>query len=88
MALLKDNVTATAGGEERIPESGVNAWQAKVRRDLTEADRPHPALRVATDFGRGKVGVPQRDQAERDEAATGVPAPFLDHPVVVGADAR
>ncbi len=55
---------------------------------LAEAHRPHAARRVASHLGGGQLGVPQRDEAERDQAATGVAAPLLDHPVVVGLHAR
>jgi len=35
-----------------------------------------------------EVRIPERDERERDQPAAAVAAPLLDHPVVVGADAR
>ena len=47
----------------------------------------HAPVGVAADLGRGQTGVPQRDEAQRDEHPARVAAPLLDHPVVVGLDA-
>ena len=60
----------------------------EVGRDLAEAHRPGAPLGVADDLLGGQLGVPQRDDREREELAVGVAAPLLDHPVVVGVDAR
>ena len=67
----------------------VDRGQAEEGRDLAEADRPDAAVGVAAHLGGGQFGIPQRDQAQRDEPAVGFgPAPLLDHPVVVGLDAQ
>ena len=66
----------------------VDAGQAEVRRQLAERDGPHAAGRVAPHLGGGELGVPQRDEAQRDEPAPAAAAPLLDHPVVVGLDAE
>ena len=50
------------------------------------ARAPRSALR--DDLRGGQLGVPQRDDRQREELAVGVAAPLLDHPVVVGLDAR
>ena len=47
----------------------------------------HAPLGVALGLGRGQLGVPQRDEAQRDVVAARGRAPLLDHPVVVGLDA-
>ena len=66
----------------------VHARQAEEGRDLAEADGADATRRVAPHLGRGQLGVPQRDEAERDEPAARVAAPLLDHPVVVGLHAE
>jgi hypothetical protein len=48
----------------------------------------HTACRVAANYGGRELRIPQRHDHQRDEAAPGVAAPLLDHPVVVGLDAR
>ena len=48
----------------------------------------HATRRVVPDLGGGELDVPQRNEAQRDQAAAGVAAPLLDHPVVVRAHAR
>ena len=76
-----------AGGEERVPVPAVDAGQPEVGRDLAEADGAHAPRRVAPHLGRRLVGVPQRDEAQREQPAAAVAAPLLDHEVVVGDDA-
>jgi hypothetical protein len=67
----------------------VHRGQPEERRDLAEADGAHAPLRVAPHLLGGQLGVPQRNEGERDEPALGLgPAPLLDHPVVVGLDAE
>ncbi len=83
-----DGLRLLARDEERVPVAGVDARQAEVRRDLAEAHGSHTARRVAPDLRRGELGVPERDERERDEPAAAVAAPLLDHPVVVRVDAR
>ena len=73
--------------EERIPEAAVDGRQPEVRGDFAEAHGVHTTGRVATHLSGGEVGVPQRDDAQWDQAAARVAAPLLDHPVVVGVDA-
>ena len=55
--------------EERVPVAGVDARQPEVRRDLAEAHRVHAARRVAPDLGGRELGVPQRDDGQRDRGA-------------------
>ena len=74
--------------EERVPVPGVDRRQAEVVRQLTEADGRNPSSSVAPDLLDGGRHIPQRDQAERHESTVRVAAPLLDHPVVVGLDAR
>ena len=76
-----------AGGEERIPVAAVDAGQPEVGRDLAEAHGAHAAGRVAPHLGGRLLGVPQRDDAQREQSAAAVAAPLLDHEVVVGDDA-
>ena len=59
----------------------------EVGRDLAEAHGAHAARGVAAHLGGRQLGVPERDDAQRDEPAAAVAAPLLDHPVVVGHDA-
>ena len=87
MCMQIDRARLLAGREERVPLAGVDRRKAEVRRDLAEAHRVHAACGVASHFGRGQLGVPERDDRERDQLAARVAAPLLDHPVVVGADA-
>ena len=79
-----------AGAEEGVPVvvGVVHARQAEEGRDLAEAHGAHATVRVAPHLGRRQLGVPQRDEAERDEPAARVAAPLLDHPVVVGLHAE
>ena len=58
------------------------------RRQLGERDRLHPACRVAPHLGGRELDVPQRDQAQRDQAAVAARAPLVDLPVVVRLDAQ
>ena len=58
-----------------------------MRWDLAEADGAHTPGGVASHLGRRLVDVPQGNDAERDQLASAVAAPFLDHEVVVGDDA-
>ena len=87
---VDDGLRLGAGPEERVPVvvGVVHAGQAEERRDLAEADGAHAALRVAPHLVRRQLGVPQRDEAQRDEPAARVGAPLLDHPVVVGLHAE
>ena len=67
----------------------VHGGQAEEGGDLTEAHRTHTPVGIAAHFGGGQLGVPQRNQRQRDQAALRLrSAPFLDHPVVVGLDAQ
>ena len=77
-----------ARGDERVPLAGVDRRQPEVRRDLAEAHRVRTPVRVAAHLGGGQLGVPQRDDRQREQLPVGVAAPLLDHPVVVGVDAR
>ena len=79
-----------AGPEEGVPVvvGVVHAGQPEEGRDLAEADGAHAALGVAPHLGRGQLGVPQRDEGQRDQPAARVAAPLLDHPVVVGLHAE
>ncbi len=77
-----------AGGEERVPRPAVEARQPEIGGELAEGDGPHAPVGVAPDLGRGQVGIPQRDEAQRDEPAAALAAPLLHHPVVVGLDAQ
>ena len=73
------------------PSSGRGRARKGVRGtgDLAEAHGPHAAVGVAAHLGGGQLGVPQRNERQRDEPALGLrPAPLLDHPVVVGLDAQ
>ncbi len=58
-----------------------------MRWDLAEADGAHPASGVAPHLGGRSLRVPERDEAQRQEAPTAVAAPLLDHEVVVGVHA-
>ena len=60
----------------------------ELRRDLGEADRVRALRGDALHLGDREVDVPDRDEAERDVHALRRLAPLLDHPVVVGLDAR
>ena len=66
----------------------VDRRESELGRDLGEADRVDAPVGVAPDLGGGELGVPQRHDRQRDEPATRVAAPLLDHPVVVGLHAR
>src|ERR1700728_1635384 len=77
-----------ARGEERIPVTGVDTRQAKVRGNLAKTDPVNPPSGVGADLLGGYLGVPQRYQPEGYEAAGRVPAPLVHHPVVVGPYAR
>ena len=78
--------------EEGVPVVGVDGGEPQAGRDLAERDGPAALLGHSPRFGSGELGVPERDQAERevDRDALGVGrlAPLLDHPVVVRLDAR
>ena len=90
MCMLTTVLGLGAGREERVPVAVgvVHRRQTQERRDLAEAHGPHAALRVAAHLGRGQLGVPQRDDAQRDQPAVRLGAPLVDHPVVVGLDAQ
>ena len=75
------------GLEERVPVARVDAGQAEVDGDLAESRRPHPPSSVAPHLAGRRLHVPQRDQADGDEPPTGVAAPLLNRPIVVGDDA-
>ncbi len=77
-----------AGGEERVPGTRVQARQVEVGRELAESHCPDTPRRVASNFGRGQIGIPERDQTEWDQPAVTVATPLLDHPVVVGLHAQ
>ena len=81
---------SVAGLDERQPVAVlvVDARQAEVRRQLGERDRPHAPRRVASDLVGRELRVPQRHDAQRDEAAAALPGPLVDHEVVVGLHAR
>ena len=81
-------VRLLARGEERIPLARVDRRQPELGRDLAEAHRVHTARRVAAHLVGRELGVPERDDDQRDELAVAVAAPFLDHPVVVREHAR
>ena len=74
--------------EEGIPVTRVDARQPEMHRDLAERHRVHTTIGVAANLEGSRLHVPQRDQADRDEATARVTTPFLDRPVVVGLDAR
>ena len=86
-----DGAGVLAGLEERIPVAAlvVHRRQPERVRVLGERDGEAAAVGVAAHLGGGQLGVPQRDHAERDEAALAVAgAPLVDHPVVVGLHAE
>jgi len=58
-----------------------------VRWDLGKADGSHASGGVTTDFGGRFVGIPQWNEAQRQQGTIGVATPLLDHPIVVGHDA-
>ena len=56
---------------------------------LAEAHGVAALVGAAADLLRGQLGVPQRDQRERDQPAAALTAaPVVDHPVVVGLHAE
>ena len=69
---------------QRVPVARVDGGEPEPGRDLGERDGAHAALGVAPGLGRGRLGVPQRDEAQRDVVTRRRGAPLLDHPVVVG----
>ena len=73
-----------ACSEERVPVAGVDGRQAQVGGDLREADGVAAPLGVAAHLGGSQVGIPQRNDDERDQGAVRVTAPLLNHVVVVG----
>ena len=79
-----------AGLEERqpVPLAVVDRRQPEVGRDLAEAHGVDTAPGVAPNLGSRLGRIPQRDQAERNQASAGAGAPLLDHPVVVGPHAQ
>ena len=54
---VDDGVGLLAGPEERVPVviGIVDRGESEERRDLAEADRPHPALGIASHLGRGQL---------------------------------
>ena len=77
--------------EERVPVAVrvVHGRQAEGIRVLGEADRVAALGGAAVDLLRRELGVPQRDDRQRDQATFPVArAPLVDHPVVVGLDAE
>ena len=81
-----DGALVAAGGEERVPRTGVDARHAESGRVLGERDRVAALRRESAHLGRGGVGVEQRHDPARDEAVRVRAAPLVDVPVVVGAD--
>ncbi len=79
-----------ARGDERIPVAVgvVDRRQAEVPGQLGEADGPHAPRRVATDLVGRERGIPERDEAQRQESSARAGAPLLDHPVVVRPHAQ
>ena len=75
-----------AGVEERVPIARVDAGQAQVNGNLAERRRTHPSGSVAPHLPGCRLRVPQRDQADGDEPPSGITAPFLNRPIVVGDD--
>ncbi len=73
--------------EEGVPVLGVDGRKTETGRDLAESDGPAALLGHSPRLGSSELGVPERDQAERDvdRDAVGIGrlAPLLDHPVVV-----
>ena len=82
-----DRAGLLAGLEERVPVAGVDARQVEVGRELAEGDGAHAAGRVATHVLGRELGIPERDQRQRQQPAAARAAPLVDHPVVVGLDA-
>ena len=77
-------VRLLAGRPERVPVAGVERGEAELGRVLAEGDGVAALGGAAADLGGGRLGVPQRDERERDQTApSGPAAPLVDHPVVV-----
>ncbi len=73
----------------RLPVVEIMEGRIPHRRGvLGERQRVHPALGVAPNLGRTRLGVPDHRQRHRNEARRIGPTPLLDMPVVVGLHQR
>ena len=74
-----------AGVPHRLPEPVriVDRRQTQIVRHLREGDGPAAPPGVTAYLGRGRLGVPERHDAQRDETTARRSAPLFDHPVVV-----
>ena len=79
-----DHAELVAGPPERVPVLAVEAGHAELLWVLGPGDGPYALSGDAAHLGGHELGVPVRDQRQRDEPARVRPCPLLDVPVVVG----
>ena len=83
--LADDGVGVGARAHHRVPRVVEDRREADLVRALGERHRHDTTIRVATDLGRGLLGVGEVGDAERDQPVWVLLPPLLDHPVVVRA---
>ena len=74
------------GPPERVPVLAVEAWHADLLRVFRPGQRPDALGSHASYFVGHQLGVPVRDQGERDEPPGVSAGPFVDVPVIVGLE--
>jgi hypothetical protein len=76
--------------QERIPEplGIVKRRKTKKRGTLRKGDCANTPSGVAIHLRGGELGVPQRDDLQGKQALPIRSHPLLDHPVIVGSDAK
>ncbi len=71
-----------------VPVRDHGSWEDRAVRGSPRRRRQSLPFRRIVRSPRGPDRVPQRDDDQRNESPGNGPAPFIDHPVVVGLDAQ